>query len=138
MTAPSTLLRDAHVVINGASDISQYVKDVKLPFAAAMLDDTAMGDTTKSSQAGLKEWSVTLNAFQSFIAANLDAILFPLVGVEIAVLIRPTSAAKGVDNPEFTGTGILQGYDPVSGTVGQLAMTAITIQARGPLARAVA
>lgn len=134
----AVVLTDAYVYLNGSFDASPYLKEVRLPYSADALEDTAMGDDTHSSTGGLKAWSVTLQAFNSHVAAELDSFLFPLVGTKIAVLIRPKSDAKGADNPEFTGTALLEGYEPLSGAVGALAMTPITLRAASTLARAVA
>ena len=133
----SKLVRNVFVSIGG-TDVSAYVKDATLPFSADSLEDTAMGDTTHSHNAGLFNWSVTLQAFNSFVAAELNAILWPLVGTKVAVVIRPDSAAKSTSNPEWTGTALLDGYSPIAGSVGTLAMTPVTLKPAGPLAMATA
>ena len=64
--------------------------------------------------------------------------MFPLVGTQVAVKFRPTSAAKGSNNPEYSGTGLLSSYNPVGQSVGDLATAPIKIVSAGTLARAVA
>jgi len=45
-----------------------------------MLDDTVMGDTTRSNIAGLLNWSIDVEFLQDFASAKVDATLFALVG----------------------------------------------------------
>ena len=132
----STLvLTDAYVNLTGAGDISDYVKTVTLNISAEMLEDSAMGDTTKSKKAGLKDWSIDLDLYQDYASTLLDSDLFAMVGTTFTVAIRPTSAAAAAANPEYTGTGILESFPPISGTVGEMAMTKIKILAAGTLTR---
>lgn len=126
---------DGHVSVD-SNDISDHVKSVTVNYSAEMQDNTAMADTTKSSIGGLKSWSVEIEVMQDFAAANIDSILFPLVGTTFVVAVRPTSSAVGATNPEYTGTGILESYPPIGGSVGDLATTSITIQCAGTLSRA--
>lgn len=120
----------------GGTDISDYVTSITLDYAAEMLDETAMGDTTRIMKGGLKNWSVNLEMNQDFADNLIDEILFPLVGTTTTVIVRPTSSAVGAANPNYTGTGIIENYSPFGNGVGDLAKTSITIQSAGALSRA--
>lgn len=120
----------------GAVDISDYVTSITLDYAAEMLDETAMGDTTRINKGGLFNWSATLEMNQDFADNLIDEILFPLVGTTGVLIVRPTSAAVGLSNPNYTGTGIIANYNPFGNGVGDLAKTSVTIQSAGPLTRA--
>jgi hypothetical protein len=129
---------DAFVSIN-AVDLSDHVTSVTLNYAAEMLDETAMGDTTRKNKGGLFVWSVDLEFKQDWALSNVDATLFPLVGTTFTVIVRPDkSEGVGTANPNYTGTGILENYSPVGNGVGELAMAPITIQSAGALSRATA
>ena len=130
------IFSDASVIIS-TKDISDHVKSATLNYAAEMQDNTAMGDDTKSSFGGLKTWSLEVEIKQDFAASDIDSILFPLVGTAFTVALRPTSAVVSATNPSYTGTGILESYPPLGGSVGDLATTSITIQCAGTLSRAV-
>lgn len=132
-----TVLTDAFVSIGG-NDISCNVRTVTLNYAAEEVDDTTMCDDTRTNLGGLKTWSLDLEVANDFAASQIDSIMFPLVGTQVAVKFRPTSAAKGPNNPEYTGTGMLSSYNPVGQSVGDLATAPITIVSAGTLARAVA
>lgn len=131
----SFVLTDASVVIN-AVDLSDHVQSVTVNYAAEMVDETAMGDTTRINKGGLKTWSMDIAFKQDHAASEVDATLFTLVGSTFTVTIKPTSAAVSATNPSFSGTGILESYNPVTGGTGDLATTSVTIQSAGALARA--
>jgi len=132
------VLTNAFVSFGAAGDISSSVKSVTLNYAAEMLADEAMGDTARSSKGGLKTWSVDLELYQDFVAAGLDADMWALVGATAALEIRPDAGVLGVDNPKFTGTGILESWPPISGTVGDMGIVRCRINSAGTLTRATA
>lgn len=107
--------------------MSAFVQGVTIDYKADVLEDTAMGDTSRSKIGGLKDWSAKIDFNQDFAASSTDAYLFPLVGTSFTVKIRPTSAAISATNPEYQGTGILDGYSPISGKVGEKASTSVNI-----------
>lgn len=127
---------DAFVSINSV-DLSDHVRSVTLNYAAEMLDETAMGATTRTRKGGLKDWSLEVEFNQDFAASEVDVTLFSLVGTTFTVIVRPdNSEGVGTTNPNYTGTGILESYPPLAGAVGDLHTTSITIQSAGALSRA--
>ena len=134
----SLVLADCFVSLGG-TDVSTYVRSVTLPYAAEMQDDTTMGDTTRINKGGLKNWSIDIEFQQDFADNLIDEILFPLVGTSFTVIVRPVaSSVVGVSNPNYTGTGILESYQPFGQSVGDLATSTVTIQSAGTLTRATA
>ena len=132
---PVFTFTDAVVIINTTVDLSDHVKAVTLNYASELQDDTVMGDDTRSRLGGLLDWSMDIEFAQDFDSAKVDATLFPLVGTTFIVKLVATTATVSSTNPRYTGTGILESYPPLSGAVGDLAVTAITIQSAGTLAR---
>lgn len=132
------VLNDAFVSINGV-DLSDWVKQVRLDYSAASLDDTVMGDTTKSSKGGLKEWSGQIDFLDDYAASAPDVSIFSIVGTVVTVLIRPVAATVvGATNPNYTGSALITGFMPVSGSVGELATTTVSFTSAGDLSRATA
>ena len=130
------VLTDAFVSLSG-NDVSDHVSSVTINYSADMQDDTAMGDFTHKRLGGLKDWSVDVEFHQDFAAANLDSILFPLVGTVFAVIVCPVKGTVvGTGNPNYTGNAILESYKPLGGSVGDLAKTTITLPGSGTLSRA--
>lgn len=131
------VLTNAYVVLNSVN-LSDHVKQVTLDYKAELQDSTAMGDTTRERLGGLKDWTLTIEFFQDYAASNVEATLFPLVGTTFAVEVRADAGAVSTSNPKYTGTGILEGLPLVSGSVGDMAMASVTINAAGALTRATA
>ena len=132
-----TVLTNAFVSVGG-NNISDHVRTVTINYAAEEVDDTTMGQGTRTNLGGLKTWSIDLEVANDFAASQIDSIMFPLVGTAVAVIFRPTSAVVGPTNPQYSGTGMLSSYNPVGQSVGDLATAPIKIVSAGTLARAVA
>ena len=130
------VLTNAYVKLGTTpGDVSSYVKTVTLNYSAEMLDDTAMGDTTKSRKGGLKDWSVDLDLYQDYADDQIDEDIFALVGTTFEVQVAANGGTPSADNPVYTGTGILESFPPIGGTVGEMEMTRIRILAAGTLVR---
>lgn len=130
------MLNDAFVSVD-AVDLSAWVKQVRLDYNAAALDDTVMGDTTKSNKGGLKEWSGQIDFLDDYAASAPDVSLFSKIGTVVTVIIRPVEGtAVGATNPNYTGSALLTSFMPVSGSVGELATTTLSFTSAGDLSRA--
>ena len=128
------VLTDAAVTVNAVA-LSTRVKSVTIDYSSDLQEDTAMGATTRSRIGGLLDWTITLEFYQDFAASNVDATLFPLVGTTFTVTAKATSAATSATNPQYSGTGILESYSPISGSIGNILMAPVTIRAAGVLSR---
>jgi hypothetical protein len=127
---------DASVTVNTV-DLSDHVKSCTLNYEAEMLDDTVMGDTTRSNMAGLLNWSIDVDFLQDFASAKVDATLFALIGsASFTVILKPTSGSVSATNPSFTGSAVLESYPPMTGGVGDLETVSVTFRSAGTLARA--
>ena len=131
------VLYDASVTVAGV-DLSSYVRSVTVDAGQNMQDDTAMGDTFQSNAAGLATWSISVELLQDYAASKVDATLQPLLGIgtTAALVIKPTSGSVSATNPSYSGTGILESYNPVGGAVGDQAMASATFQSASALTRA--
>ena len=132
------VLTNAFVEIN-AVDLSDHVRSITINYAAEIKDKTAMGDTSRSRLAGLKDWSVDIEFNQDYAASEIDVTLFDLVGAAaFAVEFRPDAGTVAPTNPKYTGNALLESYPPISGNVGDEHTVGITLQGDGDLTRAVA
>ncbi len=134
------VLTDADVVIDG-NNLSDHVESLTINHGVETPESTSMGDTTRRRLVGLLDWSIDITFRQDFTDASntVDEILFPLVGAAaFVIVIKPTSAAVGVNNPTFTGTCLLQTYNPLAGTVADTAAANATFVSDGTLVRATA
>lgn len=120
------VLTNARIEIDG-NVLSADGNQVQINYEAESRDNTAFGDATRSNKGGLKNWSMEINLLQDFAAAAVDSILFPLVGTDFDVKVRPDAGAISTSNPEYVGHGLLQNYAPLGGNVGDLVAAPITI-----------
>lgn len=133
----SLVLTDCFVSLGG-TDVSTYVRSVTLPYSVELLDDTTMGDTTRVNKPGLKVWQADIEFQNDFTDNLIDEILFGLVGTSFTMIVRPTSSAVSTSNPNYTGTGVMENYNPFGQSVGELVTSRVTIKSAGALSRATA
>lgn len=129
------VLTDCSLVCN-AVNLSAWVRSITIQYNADAVENTAMGDTTHTRIGGLKDWSVSVEFNQDYAAAAVDQTLFGLVGSTFTFEGKPTSAAPSATNPKFTGLALLESYQPINGSVGELNTTSINLVAAGALTRA--
>ena len=128
---------NAKVTVNSV-DLSDHVKSVSINYSAEELDDTAMGDTSKSRIAGLKDWSVEVTWNQDYATGKVDATCWPLVGAAaFPIAVVPVNAAVSATNPNYNGSCVLTSYATGNG-VGELASGTTTFAGDGTLTRSVA
>jgi len=129
------VLKDAYVSIN-AVDLSDHVRQVSWTYNAELQDNTAMGDTTRSRLAGLLDCPLTIEFYEDHATSKVQQTLFPLVGAAaFAVAVRASKAsAISATNPEYQKNMVLESYPLVSGSVGDMAMAAVTLQSGDGLA----
>ena len=134
------VLKDVHLTLNSV-DLSSDVQQISFDRVKDTPQSTAMGDNSHEYLAdGLKNSTMTVTFRGDYDAAAVDASLDVMYDLTapFAFVLRPDSAAKGVNNPEFTGSTILQNYGPISGSVGDQATVAASLQNTGDVTRAVA
>ena len=131
------VLSNASVLL-GTDDISAFVKQVTIDQGVEELDQTAMGNTTRINYPGLATWSMEIEVFNNFASDSCDDVVSAKLGSTFTVSVKPTATAGDADNPEWSGTTFITAYNPVQGTVGDLAMSRISLSAAGALSRATA
>ena len=119
------VLTNADITVNGVV-LSNRANSVELNYEVESVEVTAFGGN-RSFVGGLQNNTITIEFMQDFVAANVEATIYPLVGQQTSVTVRPTAAATSATNPLYTVTGtFLSSHTPVSGAVGELAMTSLT------------
>lgn len=128
---------DHTITINGSA-FSTALQSVELMVEAAELETTAFGGTFRERIAGLKTGSITLNFFQDFAASQVDATLFPLLGSNATVVVKPTSGTVSATNPAYSAVCLVTQYTPFSSSVGDIATVSVTWPTTGTVSRATA
>ena len=122
------VLTDASITINSV-DLSCRANTVTLNYEKEAVETTAFGDSGRTYTAGLQNVTVDIELQQDFAASNVEATVFPLVGTSTTIVIKPTAAAVGAENPSYTvASTYLAAHTPVAGTVGELATTSLSFQ----------
>ena len=129
------MLSNASITINSV-DLSSYVTSVTLSQSADNLEDTAMGDTSRSYIGGLKSGTVDIEFNADFAAAKTEATIFPLVGTSTAVVIKPVDASVSVTNPSYSFNAVVTEWDTLNGSVGEIATHSISWPITGAITKA--
>lgn len=117
---------DYNITING-TDFSDSIAAVSMDITSEESDVTAFGGSGYRSRiGGLKDASITVDFHQDFGAAAVDATLFPLLGSNATVVVKPTSSSVSATNPSYTGEFLVSQYTPFASTVGDLATLSVS------------
>lgn len=122
--ATSTLLSNPVVTVNSV-DISDQVTSAVFHQNVTQLRATAFGDAAEKYGAGLGDYSVELEVYQSFAASETWATLKALVGTTTTVKVKATSAAASATNPELTLTGTFLQELPTNFALGEFATASV-------------
>lgn len=129
------MLYNGYLLVN-AVNLSSWVKSMRVPQGVESLDDTAMGDTTRTHLGGLKTWSIDADLEQDFAASAVDVSISAILGTVVAIEVRADAGAVSTTNPKWTGSALVKDYQPIGGEVGSLHMTRLVLESAGPLTRA--
>ena len=131
-----TIYNKAKLVV-GAVDISTDLRSLAYNEAVEEVDDTAMGDNTRSSAGGLIRWTIEGEANQEYGAGSLDAAFATKVGTVVAVVWRHTTTATAASAaiPKYTGNGLITEYVPMGGSVGDQKIATFSIVSAGDRTR---
>lgn len=117
---------DYSISINSV-DFSDSIAAVTMDITSEESDVTAFGGSGYRSRiGGLKDASITIDFHQDFGAAAVDATLFPLLGSNATVVVKPTSSSVSATNPSYTGEFLVSQYTPFASTVGDLATLSVS------------
>lgn len=130
------VLTDAYIALNG-SDRSAYIKQVALNVETAEQDVTDFADAGWTVPiAGLKSGSLALTFNQDVASSQIDSIMWPLLGTTVSFEVRATNASVGASNPKYTGNILVTSWNPITGSVGDVAEVSVTYPISGAVTRA--
>lgn len=129
------VLRNCGVAFDGV-DVSTLVREVSVECSAAEVSTTAMGAGGEQRVAGIRDDKFTFTMYSDFAPTKLHAIVgakFTAAGT-IEVKVTPSQGGTvGEANPLFIGYCPPLTYNPVSGAVGDAAMTPIELPVSGTI-----
>jgi hypothetical protein len=114
------VLTDALIKIN-TIDESAYAHQVKINYSREQKEAQTFGMAGKARLAGLYDWSIEVEFYNDFAVGLLDQLLFALVGVQTALVVRPSKTTViGTGNPEYRGNGMLEAWNPLATNIGDV------------------
>lgn len=131
------VLTDVNVSIGG-TDYSATINQVEISVSADEVETTAFGSDWRTSTTGLKSGSFTVAFHQDYAAAAIDDSLWGLFGSQATVVVLPAGGTVGASNPSYTFVVNVNNLTPVSGSVGDLAVSNVTWPITGEVSRATA
>lgn len=129
-------LLNEYVSLNAVA-MSDHVRQATLAVEATTLDASAMGDGWVKNIYGLKSGSLQIEFNDDFVPAQVDALLWPLLGTNVAFEVRLDAGVVGTSNPKYTGlVGIAQ--HSIGGSLNEVARKSVTYPTSGAVTRATA
>lgn len=129
------ILLAAHCTID-SDDYSAYLDSIELELESEAKDVTTYGSAGwKEFLGGLKSGSLKLKWKQEF-TATVDGAMFALLGTVVTFSIRADQAAVGATNPSYSGSILVQAWNPLTGSVGDDATVSTSFPTSGAVARA--
>lgn len=132
------VLTNAYITVGG-TDLSDHANTVTLNYEKDSVEVTAFGDSGHKFTGGLENNSVEITFHQDFATSpsnSVEAVLYPLVGTQTTVVIKPNGSTTSSTNPAYTlSNTFLASHTPVAGAVGELASTSVTFTG-GTIAKA--
>lgn len=134
---PKFVATDHSITVNGSA-FSTAIQSVEVAFTADEIDSTGFGTAWRDRVAGLRSASVTLNFYQGFGASEVDATLWPLLGSNATVVVKPFSTTTAGTNPAYTAVCLVTQYSPFTSAVGDIATLSVTWPTVGTVTRGTA
>lgn len=127
------------VTING-TDLSSSIARAELSMNVADVDVTDFGSQGYTELiGGLKSGSVSIDFHQDYASGSVEASIFPLLGtIATAVIIAGNGTAASGTTPAYTATVLVNNWNPVSGSVGDLSTVSVTWPTSGAVSKATA
>lgn len=132
------VLTSEYVAINGV-DVSSYVRKAELSVEVEDKDVTTFGSAGWTERiGGLKSGELSIEFLNDFAASDLDSDMWALLGTVVTFEVRPTSASVGTSNPKYTGSVLVNAWNPIEGGVGDEATVGVSYPVTGAVTRATA
>ena len=120
------VLTNADITVNSVV-LSDRANSVTLTYEIDSVESTTFGSGGHTFIGGLQNITVDIEFMQDFATAEVEATVFPLVGTQTTVTIKPTADAVAADNPLYTVSNtFLAAHTPVAAAVGEMAMTSLS------------
>ncbi len=124
------------VSLNG-TDLTEYCRKAELSTEVEDKDVTTYASLGwKELLGGLKSGELGLEFLQDVAASEIDSIMWPLLGTVVPFVVRLDQAAVGTSNPSYSGNVLINGWNPIEGSVGDEASVSLGFPTSGAVVRA--
>ena len=135
---PKMVLLAEFLSIN-ANVLNEFTKKAELTVEVEEKDVTTYTSLGwKEVIGGIKSAELGCEFLQDFAATKLDAIMWPLLGTVVPFEVRADQAVVGTSNPKYTGNILINGWNPLTGSVGDEATVSLGFPTSGAVTRATA
>jgi len=117
----------------GGLNIGNHAHTMAIDYGSEAQDDTVLTDTTRSNAGGLLTFGFSIDAYADF--TDVDAALFSAVGATVPLTFASASGAD--DEVAYLINTLQLTHSPISGSVGDMAGTNISGNAKGKLVRGI-
>jgi hypothetical protein len=128
----------ASYIALGGTDLSAYCSKIELTLEGESKDSTTFGSGGWHEElTGIRSGSLGLTFKQDVAASQIDSIMWGLLWTQPTFEVRLDNAVVGASNPKYTGAVNVKAWNPISGSVGDLAEVSVTYPTTGAVARAI-
>lgn len=126
------------VIQFAGSTVTSSAAAVTISLEADDVETTAFGAAWRTRIAGLKQGTVDFEFHQDFGSGAIDSLFAANFGSTVAVKVRGGTAAISATNPEFQFDVLVTKWNPIDGSVGDLATNKVSFPITGTVTRATA
>ena len=135
---PKMVLLAQYLSIN-SNVLNTYTRKAELTTEVEEKDVTTYASLGwKEVLGGIKSGELGCEFLQDVAAAALDSIMWPLLGQVVPFEVRADQAAVGTSNPKYTGSILISGWNPITGSVGDENTVSLNFPTSGAVVRATA
>lgn len=129
------VLTNPSITINSV-DLTDHIAQVSIDISYDEVETTAFGNSFRTRVAGLGDATVGLSFHQDFATSNVEATIYPLLGTTTSIVVKPVNTTTTTTNPSYSFTALVNGWTPVSGSVGDLLTADVTWPISGTVTKA--
>jgi hypothetical protein len=132
------VLLDAQLSIAN-NDLTDYCAKVELEDEFEDKETTTFGSGgAKEYLGGLESGSIGVTFKNDYTDGAVDEVMWGLRRSVVTFATRADEDAVSVNNPQYSGSILINKWTPISGSVGDVAEVDVTFPLSGPMARATA
>lgn len=132
---PKMVLLAEYLNLDG-NDLSDDTRKAEVSIEVEDKDVTTYGSLGwKVVLGGLKSGELGIEFLQDCDAGAIDSIMWPLLGRVVPFTVRLDQSEASASNPEYAGSVLINGWNPIEGSVGDEASVSVGYPTSGAVTR---